>query len=146
MNKAARREFPHSKPGGPLRPVREFVINGKYLGLYAHEGRPASSCFSLYWEDENNPVQHAMSYGEVFNAIADLLEESDVKNRSIETAYLLLRQSLRITLDNIGMRSNPAVTDEWIVSRIRGLLSKKPQKENRRLIKKQIKKAVKKQG
>ena len=63
--------FPHANK--VMHPVNRFFINGKWLNLYTVRGRTPSTQFSLYWQDEQNPVQHAMNTFEVFAVLADLL-------------------------------------------------------------------------
>ena len=63
--------FPHKN--SVMHPEKRFFINGKWLNLYTVDGRTPSAPFSLYWQDEINPVQHAMTAFEVFAVLADLL-------------------------------------------------------------------------
>jgi acyl carrier protein len=63
------REYPES-----LSPVTDFSVRGRTLSLYAVRGRMASECFSLYFNDESNPVQHNMTPYEVFWALHGLLD------------------------------------------------------------------------
>lgn len=71
-------------PTGVLSPVNYFIINGRVLNLYYVANRPHSAAFSLYWDDEQNPVQHGMTHLEVFNIIAGLLNESAEEARTLE--------------------------------------------------------------
>lgn len=64
--------YPHANE--VLRPVADFNINGRTLSLYDVSGRTPSTRYSLYWNDETNPVQHAMSEWEVFQALHEILE------------------------------------------------------------------------
>lgn len=68
------RLFPHASQGGPLKPVKSFKIGNRRLSLYWHENRVPSAAYSLYWDDERNPVQHAMTDREVFEVLAGILE------------------------------------------------------------------------
>jgi len=82
MPKKDRQIFPHIGVGSltpgerSLHPIQEYNIRGRTLCLYSVEGRPPSACFSLYWEDETVPVQHAMTCIEVFNVLSGLLKKS----------------------------------------------------------------------
>ena len=58
---------------GTLKPINYFKINGRVLNLYSVEGRTPSASYSLYWDNEANPLQHAMTLLEVVNTISDLL-------------------------------------------------------------------------
>lgn len=58
-----------------LQPVASFPIAGRVLGLYFHANRHPSIPYSLYWEDEPNPIMHGMSAREVFLTLAKLLKE-----------------------------------------------------------------------
>ena len=71
MNKHS---FPHSK-NGLLRGIKGFKIGEKYLYLYSHIHRSPTTSYSLYWEDESNPVQHNMSLWEVLGVISLELEK-----------------------------------------------------------------------
>lgn len=64
--------FPHKN--AMLKPEIRFFIGGKWLNLYTNTGRPPSSAFSLYWQDEQNPVQHAMNWLEVLNILSSYLK------------------------------------------------------------------------
>jgi acyl carrier protein len=66
--------FPHAKSHEALTPVTDFRIGDRTLSLYTVEGRLASECFSLYFNDEHNPVQHNMTPYEVFWALHGLLD------------------------------------------------------------------------
>jgi hypothetical protein len=48
-----------------LKPLDAYTFDDGILRLYYHTGRPKGSEFSLYWDTKNNPLQHAMSLGEV---------------------------------------------------------------------------------
>ena len=69
--------YPHANE--VLRPITDFVINGRVLSLYDVAGRTPSTRFSLYWNDETNPVQHAMTELEVFHALHEILERFHVQ-------------------------------------------------------------------
>ena len=64
-----------------MNPVAEFDIGGRMLSLYAVEGRLPGENYSLYWNDETNPVQHNMSDWEVFKALESLLETEAEERR-----------------------------------------------------------------
>jgi len=65
--------FPHANE--VMHPVENFAIGGRTINLYAVDGRTPSAPYSLYWNDERNPVQHAMTAHEVFNQLHQLLDE-----------------------------------------------------------------------
>jgi hypothetical protein len=62
---------------GVLQPIQEFCINGRWLYLYSNPGYTPSAPFSMYWEDEQNPLQHNMNHLEVFNVLSDLLKPAE---------------------------------------------------------------------
>ncbi len=63
--------FPHANT--ILHPMNRFFINGRWLNLYAHANRTPSTPYSLYWQDENNSLQRAMTALEVFTVLAGIL-------------------------------------------------------------------------
>jgi hypothetical protein len=70
------KSFPHrSGADSPLKPVKSFNVGGRSLSLYWHEGRLESAPYSLYWDDERNPVQTEMVDLEVFDVLAGLFGE-----------------------------------------------------------------------
>jgi len=70
--------FPHAKGHeSALTPVTDFRIGKRTLSLYTVSGRTPSAPFSLYWNDENNPVQHAMTAWEVFWALHSILDSEE---------------------------------------------------------------------
>ena len=71
------KHFPHSN--SVLSPVQKFLIKGRWLYLYHCKDRTPSTSLSLYWEDELNPVQHAMNDLEVFAVLADLINPKEKK-------------------------------------------------------------------
>lgn len=56
-----------------LHPEAEFKIGDRMLSLYTVQGRTPSAPYSLYWNDEQNPIQHEMTAWEVFKALESLL-------------------------------------------------------------------------
>ena len=64
--------FPHANQA--IHPKNRFFIDGRWLNLYTVDDRTPSTSFSLYWQNEINPVQHAMTAFEVFSVLADLLK------------------------------------------------------------------------
>lgn len=76
----------HSYPMGKaypdsLTPVAEFKIGERTLSLYTVKGYMPSENFTLYWNDETNPVQHNMTPYEVFKALESLLETEADKHK-----------------------------------------------------------------
>lgn len=67
--------YSQSKLHKNLKPINVFNINGRILNLYPVEGRPEAAAFSLYWNDESNPVQHSMTAFEVFTILSGLLDK-----------------------------------------------------------------------
>lgn len=67
--------FPHAND--TLNPVQEFCIHGRWCSLYDMTARPVGLNFSLYWNNEMNPIQHAMTALEVFNLLAALLNPKE---------------------------------------------------------------------
>jgi hypothetical protein len=72
-----------------LTPVAEFNIRGRILSLYTVKGYRPSENYSLYWNDETNPVQHNMTPYEVFKALESLLETEAKKHRDQELDWLV---------------------------------------------------------
>lgn len=68
----SRKLFPHKTE--VMHPVEEFKIGDRVISLYWVEGRTPGTAYSLYWNDEHNPVQHAMTHHEVFNVLHHLLD------------------------------------------------------------------------
>jgi len=64
--------FPHASEF--CHPIVEFKIKDRMLSLYIVSGLTPSASYSLYWNDQNNPVQHAMTDYEVFHVISGILE------------------------------------------------------------------------
>lgn len=50
-----------------------FLIGRRYLDLYI-DPTVTTPMYSLFWRDEENPVQHKLSAGEVFNVLSQKLE------------------------------------------------------------------------
>jgi hypothetical protein len=70
--------FPHARGHeSALAPVTDFRIGKRTLSLYTVSGRTPSAPFSLYWNDESSPVQHAMTAFEVFWALHSILDPED---------------------------------------------------------------------
>jgi len=70
--------FPHARGHeNALAPVTDFRIGKRTLSLYTVSGRTPSAPFSLYWNDESSPVQHAMTAFEVFWALHSILDPED---------------------------------------------------------------------
>ncbi len=72
----------HSYPMGhaypdALTPVAEFKIGERTLSLYTVKGYMPSENYSLYWNDEQNPLQHNMNDWEVFKALENLLNPEE---------------------------------------------------------------------
>ena len=65
-----------------LKPIQSFIIEGKTLCLYSHNSRPKDAAYSFYWQDETNPVQHAMTDYEVFNVLSQILKEINEKKEA----------------------------------------------------------------
>ena len=111
--------FPHRS--NALKPIQPFNINGRWLYLYANTGRPYSTPFSLYWGDENTPVQHAMNYLEVFSVLSEELEKAYA-----EQSYAKLRTDLRQLLEDNEISLNPGTKDNFIISSLKQLIERKP--------------------
>lgn len=67
-----RQHYPHAT--ATLQPIEKFCFGDRWLYLYYNTGRTPSTAYSLYWEDELNPAQHAMTTHEVFSFISNVLE------------------------------------------------------------------------
>jgi len=85
----------HSFPMGKAYPealtsVAEFDIGGRMLSLYTVKGYMPSENYTLYWNDETNPVQHNMTPYEVFKALESLLEtEGERRRESLDRSDFL---------------------------------------------------------
>lgn len=66
--------FPHQNE--IYRGVVRFFIDGRWLGLYYHKNRTPSAPFSLHWDNELNPIQHAMTDLEVFHVLASIINKN----------------------------------------------------------------------
>ena len=61
-----------------MKPISHYNIKGRWLSVYWVEGRTESAPYSVYWDDENNPIQHNMSDREVFNLLEDIINETSL--------------------------------------------------------------------
>ena len=67
-------KYPHAN--AVLEPVQSFLVGPRTLYLYLHTGRTPGCAYSLYYEGEFNPVQHAMSEREVYAVLSDELRKA----------------------------------------------------------------------
>jgi len=66
----------YSQANDVLHPIRRFAIGKRWLNLYENMSLSyISARYTLYWEGENNPVQHRMTWYEVLTVISDILSD-----------------------------------------------------------------------
>lgn len=70
--------YSQAKLNKNLYPVSFFHFGKKILNLYLVEGRLENFGYSLYWDHEDNSLQHNMSSREVFNILSNLTEEYNI--------------------------------------------------------------------
>lgn len=67
----AAKDYPHQND--IMRAVDRFNIGGRWCCLYRNTTRPPHTQYTMYWFEERNPIQHAMTHQEVFVQLAQLL-------------------------------------------------------------------------